>query len=494
MKVLNQTIALVYKDDLFTIYDGNQIRQFNSFEGMVNAITWKKKSNKLIIWCYKLSEMVLEVGEDKFDMVRKHSNRGYTVKFAKLNNVQFNNLKDFYGGIQLEEIKRLLSVKGDDPLMITYQAVEYERNNNNGKISKIPITSTGYVRRDLSDLNLINEFSKMYSSITEESHKMMTECISGGLNGIDTEYTDSELYVNCYDFKSFYPWIMYTQDFPRFAYKVVHPTSIDEANDLARRSKLWLATIKFKYLIPLGQDWLKIKKMNKYSITLTSLDYDIIRGSYKYEIESIDSIIVFKRPKPLPDKLRQFIKGKFLVKESCKKDTMEYELAKKGLNSIFGLFYQDQTKYDNDCDCWTAKERPYVIGLFTAAYGRYYLWQIMHEHNPVQWDTDGFKTRDTLDLTEYNEHRRVEDMMLGQLMCERECVPITLFANKQYMIENELRIAGTSGRLAMEYFNNIGRKPHCGDVIPPEYTSQQRLIKGKLTRVHFTIGKDFYNA
>ena len=69
MTVLNQTIALVYKDNLFTIYDGNQIRQFNSFDGMVNAIIWKNKSHKITIWSYSLSEMVLEVGEDKFDRI-----------------------------------------------------------------------------------------------------------------------------------------------------------------------------------------------------------------------------------------------------------------------------------------------------------------------------------------------------------------------------------------------------------------------------------------
>lgn len=493
MTVLNQTIALVYKDNLFTIYDGNQIRQFNSFDGMVNAITWKKKSYKLVIWCYNLSEMILEVGEDKFDKVQKHTLRGYITKFAILDNIEFKNTKEFYGDISLKELKRLLDIQGNDDLIITYKAAEYERIRNDSKVKGIPITTIGYVRRELSELNLIYKFTKLNYNMTEESHKIMTQCISGGLNGIDNEYLDSEQYVNCYDFKSFYPWIMYTQDFPRFAYKVEHPTSIDEANALACKSKLWIAAIKFKYLIPLGQDWLKVRKSSKDYITLTSLDYNIIRGSYKYEIESIDNLIVFKRPKPLPEELRQFIKEKFLVKESCMKGTMEYEMAKKKLNSIFGLFYQDRTKYDKPYDCWSAKERPYVIGLFTESYGRYFLWQIMHEHSPLQWDTDGFKTKDILDLTEYNEHRKVEDIMLGQLMCEREFVPCTVFGNKQYMLENELKIAGTSGNSAMEYFNKIGRKPHCGDVIPPEYSSQQRVIKGKLTRIHFTIGKDYLN-
>lgn len=493
MKTLNQTIALVYKDDLFTIYDGNQIRQFHSFDGMVNAITWKNKSHKIIIWSYNLSEMVLELGEDKFDEVQKHTLRGYIIKFAKLNNIVFKNTKEFYGDISLKELKRLLDIEGTDELVITYKAAEYERIRNNGEIKRIPVTTIGYVRRELCELNLTYKFANLNYNMTEESHKIMTQCISGGLNGINKEYLDCEQRVNCYDFKSFYPWIMYTQDYPHVSYTVKHPTNIDEANDLARKSKLWIATIKFKYLIPLGQDWLNIKKIKEDSITLTSLDYNIIRGSYKYEIESIDAIIVFKRPKPLPDKLRQFIKGKFLVKESCKKGTMEYEMSKKKLNSIFGLFYQDQTKYGNAYDCWSAKERPYVIGLFTESYGRYFLWQIMHENNPLQWDTDGFKTTNTLDLTEYNEHRRVEDIMLGQLMCEKEFVPCTVFGNKQYLLDNELKIAGTSGKSAMEYFKSIGRKPHCGDVIPPEYSSQQRIINGKLTKIYFTLGKDYLN-
>ena len=490
MTYKNQTIALVYEDDLFTIYDGNQIRQFNSFDGMVNAITWKKKSNKLIIWCYKLSEMIFEIGEDKFDKVQKHTLRSYIIKFANLNNIVFRNLKEFYR-IPLNDIKHQLCIEDNDDLMITYKAAEYERNRNNGKISKIPITSIGYVKRELDKLHLEKEFRELALSITEDTHNVLVKCNSGGLCGIDDLERDTEQFVNCYDFKSFYPWIMYTQEFPCHTYVVKHNPTNSQFSKYYKENKLWIATIKFKYFFPLEKDWLKIARRDSFTITITSLDFKIIQNSYKYAIDCIEELIVFKQPKLLPDKLREYIKHQFIVKETFEKHTTEYEQAKIFLNCIFGLFYQNPTQYGKPCNCWTARQRPMVIGLFTASYGRYFLWDIMHEHNPLHWDTDGFKTKSTLDLTEYNNNRRVEDIMLGQLICEKEFVPCTVFGNKQYMLENELKIAGTSGKLAMEYFNKIGRKPHCGDVIPPEYTSQVRVVKGKLTGLPFTIGKDY---
>ena len=131
----------------------------------------------------------------------------------------------------------------------------------------------------------------------------------------------------------------------------------------------------------------------------------------------------------------------------------------------------------------------------------------MHNHNPLHWDTDGFKTEDLLVLDNYNKARRLkddkgrlikndndEDIMLGQLMCENKFVSCTVFGNKQYMLDNKLKIAGTNGDLAMEYFNKNNIIPSVGAVIPAEYTNRVVIKDHKIINGPYTIGSKNANS
>ena len=246
-------------------------------------------------------------------------------------------------------------------------------------------------------------------------------------------------------------------------------------------------------------DWLKIE--DKREVVITNLDFKIIEEDYDFKIKLIKEIIPFFSAEPLPDDLRDLIMKKFNNKEKYTKGSEEYEQAKIFLNSIFGLFCQNQMKYNNAIDCKLARQRPLVIGRFVSAYGRYYLWEVMHNHNPLHWDTDGFKTEDLLVLDDYNKARRLKDdkgklmdIMLGQLMCEHRFVKWTVFGNKQYMLGNKLKLAGTDGDLAIEYFNKNNIIPSIGAVIPAEYTNRVVIKDHKIINVPYTIGSRNMNS
>ena len=84
--------------------------------------------------------------------------------------------------------------------------------------------------------------------------------------------------------------------------------------------------------------------------------------------------------------------------------------------------------------------------------------------------------------------------MLGQLMCEHEFVSCTVFGNKQYMLDNKLKLAGTNGDLAMEYFNKNNIIPSVGVVIPAEYTNRVIIKDNKIINVPYTIGSKNMNS
>lgn len=487
----NQTLTLTYTEDSkwALALDKDRVLFGQGFNKLLtyiqNNLTCK---GKVVIWNFHLSEMIVWTGEERFTKVQRNGLKSFNVKYAEIGeNIEFKNAYEYFLQISLGKIAEQKYINSANELTIIWNAFEKERINNNGYISRIPTTYIGYVRKGLQNKA---DFPRLAKSITPETHKLISECKSGGLCGIDESKIDETHLVNCYDFKSFYPWIMVSQLFPQGSYG----THTDWSNPKVLekhpfvKDRFWIARLRFKFIKPKKADWLGLKKNNE--IVITNLDYKIIKEDYYFELERVIEIIPFLTSAQLPDEIRDYIMEQFKKKESCAKNTEEYTQAKVFLNSIYGLFNQDQTKYDNPIDCWSAKQRPLVIGKFVAAYGRYFLWKIMRNSDPIHWDTDGFKTEYNLsrEIFLFNQMRKIKDSMLGQLMLEEKWAEVTVFGNKQYLLNDKLKLAGTKGDLAKEYCDKIGEVPHCGLIIPPEYTSRILLINNKITKIPFTIG------
>ena len=482
----NKTLALTYEEngEWALALDKDRVLFGTGFDELLNYIQNNLAcKDKVVIWNYHLSEMCVWAGEDRFTKIFRPSTNSFRVKQVRIgSNIIFKNSREFYR-ISLDKIAKQQHINSTNELSIVWQAAEKERLRNDGDISKIPNTMIGYTARELDKLN---GFPRLGASITEETNNLILACKGGGLNGINEGLIDVPINaVNCYDFKSFYPWIMVSQLFPQGKYSIHKNLS----SFGAYKDKYWIAKIEFSKIKPKETDWLKIE--DRREIVITNLDFKIIEEDYDFKIKVIKEIIPFFSAELLPEDLRNLIMKKFNNKEKYAKGSEEYEQAKIFLNSIFGLFCQNQIKYNNAIDCKLARQRPLVIGRFVSAYGRYFLWKVMHNSYPIQWDTDGFKTTKNLDFTLFNQERKINDSMLGQLMLEEKNATIIVFGNKQYIVNDKLKLSGTDGALAKKYFDKIGEVPHCGSVIAAEYTSQVKCIDNKITKFPFTIGGQF---
>lgn len=501
MAYYNKTLALTYTEDskwqlaldkdkvLFGCGFGNLLTYIK------NNLTCK---GHCIIWNYHLSEMCVWAGEERFTEIQRNTKNKFKVMYANIGeNITFKNTFAFYNEMSLEEIAKQKHINSANELTIIWNAAESERfhpTNKKNLISKIPTTTTGYIGREIGALEPEKDFYRLGLSITEETYELIKDCSAGGLSGINESKKDVPVQVNCYDFKSFYPWIMVSQVFPYYYYRLRKNVSKQDFMRWIKDSPLWMATMTFKYIIPkTGQkDWLKKARKTFEEHTITNLDFEILKGSYDFKIAEVKEMIRFLNPQLLPDKLKNYIFEKFRIKETYSKDTEEYIQAKETLNSIYGLFNQDRKKYNKSINDRSAKQRPLVIGRFVAAYGRYFLWKIMRNSEPIHWDTDGFKTEYDLsrEISLFNQMRKIKDSMLGQLILEEQFAEVTVFGNKQYLLNGKLKLSGTDGDLALEYCNKIGEIPHCGLTIPPEYTSQVRRSGNKIIQLQYTIGKD----
>lgn len=496
----NKTLALTYEESgkWQLALDKDKVLFGKGFGKLLayiqNNLTCK---GKVVIWNYHLSEMCVWAGEERFTEIQRSVMNKFKVMYANIGeNITFKNTFAFYNEMSLEEIAKQKHINSTNELTITWLAAESERfhpTNKKNLISRVPTTMTTYTKKEIGAFKPEKDFYRLGLSITEETYELIKDCSAGGLSGIDISKRDQLVQVNCYDFKSFYPWIMVSQVFPYYYYRLRKNVSKQDFMRWIKDSPLWIARIEFRYIAPKAgqEDWLKMIGFYEEH-TITNLDFEILKGSYNFKIAEVKEIIRFLNPQPIPDKLKNYIFEKFRIKETYPKDTEEYIQAKETLNSIYGLFNQDRKKYNKPINDYSAKQRPMVIGRFVAAYGRYFLWQVMRNSDPIHWDTDGFKTKYDLsrEIFLFNQERKIKDSMLGQLMLEEKKAEVTVFGNKQYMINNKLKLSGTDGTLAKEYCDKIGEVPRCGLTIPPEYTNQVRRSGRKIIRLQYTIGKD----
>lgn len=114
-------------------------------------------------------------------------------------------------------------------------------------VDKIPLTSTGHVRKELKDIvmNDYNYRNKVRRAINTDPHiyNILQDAFAGGYTHANWIYTDEILNnVDSYDFTSSYPYILVTHQFPSYEFK---PCKIDKLEKMSKRFA-YLLIVKFK--------------------------------------------------------------------------------------------------------------------------------------------------------------------------------------------------------------------------------------------------------
>lgn len=229
-------------------------------------------------------------------------------------------------------------------------------------IATIPLTSTGYVRRDCRHaMNKNKNNRKMFlrSKLTLLQYKLLRECFRGGNTAGDRYLTNLILKnVGSYDLSSSYPFQMIARDYPlgKWNYGIITDISIlDEYN----RKYCTIARYTFKNIrlkeekpipyipqskcLALGDDREiyngRILHADFLTISMTNIDFDIVKEQYEYDEIAVEEFH-YSRKGLLPKELRDTIMYYFEKKSKLKGDEehyYEYMKSKNKLNSIYGM-------------------------------------------------------------------------------------------------------------------------------------------------------------
>lgn len=333
----------------------------------------------------------------------------------------------------------------ENDCLVVYHYILFELQTYEN-INKIPITSTGHVRRELKEL-VLKDFKykrlvKNAININPHVYNMLIKAFAGGYTHANWIYADTILNnIDSYDFTSSYPYIMVTHKFPSSEFR---KCNIKRREDMSRKL-CYLLRVKFtniesKYynnfisgskcenIRGAKYDNGRIISASELEMTLTDIDFYFILDTHKCEYEILESYVA--NYNYLPKQFINFVLDKYVIKtkyKGIKEKELEYQKEKNKFNALYGMSVtntiRDNVIYDNNDD-WTEEELSneeiqeklfseknqaflsFAYGVWVTAYARNNLLRnvIKLDKYVVYCDTDSMKLLPGYDMNVINEY------------------------------------------------------------------------------------------
>ena len=241
--------------------------------------------------------------------------------------------------------------------LVTYQYILRELETYE-RVDKLPLTSTGKVRKQLQKLvlNNMSYVRKVGNQINTNPrvYNMLVDAFAGGYTHANYIYADKVLKnVDSYDETSAYPYVLVTHKFPSSQFVPCRIKTVDDMIDnFAYLLTVRFKRIKCKYLNNFisSSKCLEIKGKPNFdngriitakeiTITLTDVDFRFLLDAY--ECESYEIIECYRSVyNYLPIEYVNFILDKYVLKTKLKnvegKD-VEYAKEKGAFNALYGM-------------------------------------------------------------------------------------------------------------------------------------------------------------
>ena len=316
-----------------------------------------------------------------------------------------------------------------------------------GTIVDLPITKTGYVRNYCRErcLTIDVGYQKLVHSLTLEpnEYSKLKEAFAGGFTHANHNWVDKNIFVGktvngkeiksigSYDLTSSYPTVMVSEMFPMSKGLRIKPRSQDQFFDYLQKY-CCLITVRFhnideifshEHYISKSKCLLcendvvdngRVVSADDIIITLTELDFDIIRKTYSFEYFQVIDMWIYRKSY-IPREFVMCVLGLYADKTKLKGvagEEIRYLKSKEMLNSLYGMcvtdicrddiVYEDGLWTTESCNVEKVLQKynentqrfiSYPWGVWVTAYARYNLWKILIQLNEdyVYADTDSLK-------------------------------------------------------------------------------------------------------
>lgn len=376
------------------------------------------------------------------------------VPHAKLSGEEFDYAAERYPWTPMSA-EQVLYCRND--VLGLVEALRVQLSIHGDTLATVPLTSTGYVRRDVKRvMRLWSHEALQKVQPDPDVYMALREAFRGGNTHANRFYSGQIIRdVHSADRSSSYPDVLCNRVFPMGRFTPIRKLSASYMEQLIERGRAVLFRCRVTNLrlsdpyypcpyISLSKcldpdtgrplraslcdlDNGRVLYAPRAEFCLTDIDYEIIRGQYAYD--TIEVLQAWSTNYDyLPDVLRNLICTYYRDKTELKGvegQELYYQKSKNLLNSIYGMSAQDPCKLDTiyngiaelglfgfgDEDIEGKLQRTarqpytgYQWGVWCTAWARYELQLAIDKagDNFVYCDTDSVKYVGALDFTEYN--------------------------------------------------------------------------------------------
>ena len=374
--------------------------------------------------------------------------KDYGAEHQKISGDEFDYEVKRYPWTELTDLEMLYCINDVRGLV---EAVENLMKAENDNYYSLPLTSTGYVRRDVKAAMFGCDLAKeTYPDY--ETYLMLKWAFRGGDTHANRWYVGKILEnVHSYDRSSSYPDVMINRCFPVTPFVDFPPEKLEEAIEKkACLIHLLMIDVKLKNkytgnpYIPLAKckhisgevlDNGRVLSAEHLEICCTDIDLKILREQYdfKEDVITLKCADYGELPIPFKDVILDLYRKKTELKGVEEKE-IEYMLSKNKINSCYGMTVQDPVKqniiYNNGV--FELDERrtpqeileagkkkaflPYAVGVWVTAWARKALYdgvRIVGTDDFIYCDTDSVKFVGEADFTAFNKACIEDDAISG---------------------------------------------------------------------------------
>ena len=245
----------------------------------------------------------------------------------------------------------------ENDCLVVYHYIRYELTMYES-VEKLPLTSTGHVRRELKGQTSKDwKYKRIVGkAVNTDPHiyNLLIEAFMGGYTHANWLYADEIIKnVDSWDFTSSYPYVMVTHQFPSSKFKSCRIRKLEDMNNrFAYLLVVKFTNVKSKYFnniisqskcrsIRGGRyDNGRIISANELIITVTDVDFKLILQAYECEYEILECY--YSVYNYLPKRFINFVLDKYVLKTQYKGvvgKEIEYNRQKSLFNSLYRLRY-----------------------------------------------------------------------------------------------------------------------------------------------------------
>lgn len=375
------------------------------------------------------------------------------VEHAKISGFDYNKIRYPWTELTSDELEYCVS-----DVIGLVEAIKIEMHHDGDNLYTIPLTSTGYVRRDVKKA-LHDAHYRIFKDLFPDwnLYQLLREAFRGG-NTHANRYYVGKILNNVYsaDRSSSYPDVICNKEFPVKPFfhhgemsigEVLHKIHVRHKAVIMRvaftnirlHNEFWgcpyISYDKCKVCKEYERDNGRILKASYIETSITDIDLEIIMEEYDW-----DDIVCYdvytssygKLPRPIIEQNLKYYDAKTSLK-GVQGEEIFYMKSKNKLNSIYGMMAQDPVKisviyssgeFKNEevepeevLKTYNSKNPflPYQWGVWTTAWARWALEQGIKATGEsfVYCDTDSVKSLSEINIAGFNEKAKQDSITSG---------------------------------------------------------------------------------